>query len=117
MPRTMTMLPRRQAEGNGRAEPVAEPFGETFHGGYDIGFSSLHNAVSVGANRGPVACAFIRVSARMPLDAQTLARSVVSPGTATAWKPVFDRLDAGENIVVGVFGASVAQVCCECRIA
>jgi hypothetical protein len=53
----------------------------------------------------------------MPLDAQTLARSVVSPGTATAWKPVFDRLDAGENIVVGVFGASVAQVCCECRIA
>lgn len=24
---TMTMLPRRQAEGNGRAEPVAEPFG------------------------------------------------------------------------------------------
>ena len=46
----------------------------------------------------------------MPLDAQTLARSVVNPGTAAAWKPVFDRLDAGENIVVGVFGASVAQV-------
>ena len=45
-----------------------------------------------------------------PLDTQTLARSVVSPGTAAAWKPVFDRLDSGENIVVGVFGASVAQV-------
>ena len=44
------------------------------------------------------------------LDTATLQRSIVLPGTADAWQPVFDRLDAGENIVLGVFGASVAQV-------
>ena len=46
----------------------------------------------------------------MVLDAATLARSIVTPGSAAAWAPVFSRLDAGEPIVVGVFGASVAQV-------
>ena len=46
----------------------------------------------------------------MVLDAATLARSIVTPGSAEAWAPVFSRLDAGEPIVVGVFGASVAQV-------
>ena len=45
----------------------------------------------------------------MPLDAATLARSVVHAGTATAWAPVFARLDAGEPLVLGIFGASVAQ--------
>ena len=43
------------------------------------------------------------------LDASVLARSIVQAGSAAAWEPVFDRLDAGDPITIGVFGASVAQ--------
>ena len=43
------------------------------------------------------------------LDADTLARSIVHAGSADAWTPLFARLDAREPIVLGVFGASVAQ--------
>ena len=50
------------------------------------------------------------VAAAMVLDASVLARSIVHAGSASAWAPVFERLDAGEQIVLGVFGASVAQV-------
>ena len=46
----------------------------------------------------------------MLLDSTTLARAIVTPGSAEAWAPVFSRLDNGEPLVVGVFGASVAQV-------
>ena len=49
-------------------------------------------------------------AAAMVLDASVLARSIVHAGSASAWAPVFERLDAGEQIVLGVFGASVAQV-------
>ena len=45
----------------------------------------------------------------MPLDPETLARSIVHAGSPEAWAPLFKRLSAGENIVLGVFGASVAQ--------
>ena len=47
----------------------------------------------------------------MVLTDDVLARSVVHAGSAAAWAPVFARLDAGEPLVLGVFGASVAQVC------
>jgi len=43
------------------------------------------------------------------LDPQALARSIVHAGSMEAWAPVFARLDAGEPLVLGVFGASVAQ--------
>jgi hypothetical protein len=43
------------------------------------------------------------------LDADTLGRSIVHAGSADAWTPLFARLDAREPIVLGVFGASVAQ--------
>ena len=43
------------------------------------------------------------------LAADVLQRSIINPGTAEAWEPVFARLDAGEPLVLGVFGASVAQ--------
>ena len=46
---------------------------------------------------------------RPALDADTLARSIVHAGSADAWTPLFARLDAREPIVLGVFGASVAQ--------
>ena len=43
------------------------------------------------------------------LDGAALARSVVHAGAREAWSPVFERLDAGLPLVLGVFGASVAQ--------
>ena len=43
------------------------------------------------------------------LDSTTLARSVVQLGAAEAWEPVFQRLEAKAPLIVGVFGASVAQ--------
>lgn len=46
----------------------------------------------------------------MPLSDAVLTRSIVLPGSSEAWAPVFDRLTAGKPIVLGVFGASVAQV-------
>ena len=45
----------------------------------------------------------------MGLDDAALARSVISTGRAEAWAPLFERLESGQPIVLGVFGASVAQ--------
>ena len=44
------------------------------------------------------------------LEPSVLARSVVRLGEAAAWEAVFERLESGGPIVLGVFGASVAQV-------
>eukprot|EP00966_Prymnesium_polylepis_P035987 834851-Prymnesium_polylepis.1 len=43
------------------------------------------------------------------MDAAALERSVLSLGSSVTWSPLFERLDAGKPIVLGVFGASVAQ--------
>ena len=48
-------------------------------------------------------------SAASTLDAASLARSVLSLGGAPALRAFFSRLDAGQPVTVGVFGASVAQ--------
>jgi hypothetical protein len=46
----------------------------------------------------------------MVLDAATLERSIVHAGSSASWAPVLDRLNAREPLILGVFGASVAQV-------
>ena len=64
---------------------------------------ALLPAARTGAWRGPKYPHF------MLLDALTRDRGVLLVGASHAWAPLFERLEAGEPLGMGVFGASVAQ--------